>query len=177
VAVLAVVATALAPVGAAAAEGDSLEYAVKAAYLYKLGDYVEWPASAFETPTSAVSICVAGEDPFGSTLDTSVAGQRIAGHPIAIRRLRVVDRNSGCRILYVGGTDQQRIAQALDAVRGTPVVTVTDSARGADAGGIIHFVVKDNRVRFTIDDQAASLNGLTISSKLFSLALSVRPRN
>jgi hypothetical protein len=41
---------------------------------------------------------------------------------------------------------------------------------------VVHFVVKDKRVRFTIDDEAASLNGLKISSKLFNLALSIRPR-
>lgn len=175
-AAMAVLATALAPTAVRSAAGDSLEYAVKAAYLYKLGDYIEWPAAAFDTPTSAINLCVAGEDPFGSALETNVAGQRIAGRPIAIQRLKVVDRNSGCRILYVGGTDQQHVAQALDAVRGSPVLTVTDAARGSDGIGIVHFVVKDNRVRFTIDDQAAALNGLTISSKLISLALSVRSR-
>jgi hypothetical protein len=38
-------------------------------------------------------------------------------------------------------------------------------------------VIHDNRVRFEIDDAAAARNGLTISSKLLGLALSVKPRD
>jgi hypothetical protein len=172
---LAVLAAALLSGGPARADGDAPEYVVKAAYLSKLGDYVEWPPAAFATAASPVTLCVAGDDPFGAALETNAAGQLIAGRAVVIRRLKTVDRGAVCQILYVGGSDQQNVAQALEAVRGMPVLTVTDEARGT-ATGVVHFVVKDKRVRFTIDDEAASLNGLKISSKLFGLALSVRPR-
>jgi hypothetical protein len=56
------------------------------------------------------------------------------------------------------------------------VLTITDSARNARAKGIVHFVLRDNRVRFEIDEQAAAENGLVISSKVLGLAISVRPR-
>jgi hypothetical protein len=55
------------------------------------------------------------------------------------------------------------------------VLTVTDSGAGGGAG-IIDFVVRDNRVRFDINDEAAAQNGLVISSKLLNLALNVKPR-
>lgn len=161
--------------GIADAQSDAPEYVVKGAYLYKLGDYIEWPAAAFASPTSPLNLCVSGEDPFGSALDSSVAGQKIAGRTIRVRRLAVAERDAGCHVLYVGGSDRQPVAQTLDAVRGTPVLTVTDAARG-DATGIVHFLVKDRRVRFDIDDESAALNGLKVSSKLFTLALSVKPR-
>lgn len=90
--------------------------------------------------------------------------------------MKVVERNSGCHILYIGGTAQQGVAQALAAVRGTPVLTITDEARGGGATGIIHFIKRANRVRFNIDDDAAEDNELMISSKLFSIAASVKPR-
>ena len=162
---------------AAYATDDTLESSIKAAYLYKLGAFVEWPQSAFQSPTSAVNLCLTGDDPFDGTLDKAVDGQRIGEHPIVVRRLKAVARDSGCQILYVGGSNQQALAQALEhAVRGTAVLTVTDTPQVDDTTGIIQFVIKDNRVRFDIDEQAASANGLTISSKLLSLAVSVRPR-
>jgi hypothetical protein len=68
------------------------------------------------------------------------------------------------------------VAQALDAVRGAPVLSVTDGAKSADAKGIVHFVVLENRVRFEIDVQAASASGLKISSKLLDLAVNARRR-
>ena len=36
----------------AAPAQEASEYAIKAAYLYKLGDYIEWPANAFPGPAS-----------------------------------------------------------------------------------------------------------------------------
>jgi hypothetical protein len=161
---------------ATAEEGKSLENSVKAAYLSKIGNYVSWPASAFQTATSTVNLCVAGDDPFGAILDKLAESQRVGDRQITVRRLTTVTRNPGCQILYIQGSDTQSVNQALDAVRGDGVLTVTDAARDDNATGIVRFVVKDNRVRFEIDDQAAALNGLTISSELLKLALVVKTR-
>jgi len=158
-----------------AAEKESLENAVKAAYLSKFGLYVEWPDTAFSSPSSALTLCVVGEDPFGAALDKTAADQRVDGRPIVVRRLKTVGRDSGCHILYIGGSDAPHTRQTIDTVRGSSVLTVSD-ARGTQVGAIINFVVKDNRVRFDIDDEAAAQNRLTISSKLLSLALNVKRR-
>jgi hypothetical protein len=154
-----------------------LEYSVKAAYLAKFGIFVEWPKSAFETPQSPVVLCVAGSDPFGEVLDNVVEGQHIGERAIVVRRMKTVGRNSGCDILYIGGSDEPPIAQTLEAVNGAGVLTVTDDGHSSRTTGIVDFVVQDNRVRFTIDDKAAAQNGISISSHLLSLALSVKPRS
>jgi hypothetical protein len=60
-----------------------------------------------------------------------------------------------------------------DTPRGAGTLVVTD---GTATPGIIHFVVRDNRVRFTVDDEGAAQSGLAISSKLLNVALSVKPR-
>lgn len=151
---------------------EPLEYAVKAAYLYKFGFFVQWPPAAFAAASSAVNLCVLGDDPFGETLDTAVNGQHIGGRPIVIKRMKTIAKGSGCHILYITGD----AVPALEAVKGSSVLTVTDGHKQT-APGIINFVLKDNRVRFTIDDEAAAQNNLAISSKLLSLALSVKPRH
>jgi len=168
-------ALALLAAGAAhAAAGEPLEYAVKAAYLSKFGFYVEWPKSAFNGPASPINLCVIGDDPFNNLLDEAVAGQQVEGRSIVVRRLKAVARDAGCHIAYVGG--DARAPAVVDALRGTPTLVVTDGHGGGSATGVIHFVLKDNRVRFTIDDEIAAQNGLAISSKLLSLALNVKPR-
>lgn len=161
----------------AAADSAFLENDVKAAYLSKIGLFVEWPKSAFAGPTSAITVCVAGENPFGDALDKVVEGQRVGGRPIQIHYLKAVAGNSGCDILYVAGSGTQSVADALNAVDGSAVLTVTDAASDDHAAGIIEFVVQNNRVRFNIDEQAAARNGISISPHLISLALSVRSKN
>ena len=175
-ALAAALAATLAAGAAMAAESNPLESSVKAAYLSKFGNFVHWPASAFAAPASPVTLCVAGDDPFGETLDKAVSGQHIGARAIAVRRLKTVERNSGCQILFIGGSSVEPAAQALAAVRGTGVLTVTDADSDGGAAGIVRLVVKDNHVRFDIDDQAAAQSGLTISSELLKLALSVKPR-
>jgi len=160
--------------GLSAQAGDNgLEYKVEATYLSKFGAFVDWPSSVFESPDSPINLCVVGQDPFDGILDQVVMGQRIDMRPIALHRLKAVTADSGCQILYVGGSDQKAAVLAMDAVRSAAVLTVTDADNDSVAG-IIHFVIKDNRVRFEIDDRSASLKGLKISSKLLNLALSVR---
>lgn len=163
---------ALSTAPARAAEGSSLEYAVKAAYLYKFGLYVDWPASAFASPESAIHLCIFGEDPFGNTIDEAVKGQLINRRPIVIRRLKAGSQESGCHIMYLGTSDIVRAAQHPKPMIGKGVLTVSD----VPGIGIINFVIKDNRVRFDIDEEAAAQNGLGISSKLLDLALTVKPR-
>lgn len=163
------------PLSSGAVEGGSLEYPIKAAYLYKFGNYVEWPKPAFSSAGSPLNLCVVGDDPFGPLLDSAVEGQRIEGRAIALRRLKSVGRDSGCHILYLGVADPQRAGQVLETVRGESVLIVSDAGSGAP--GMIQFVLRDNRVRFNIDDDMARSSGLTISSKLLSLAVTVKSRS
>ena len=162
--------------GKASAADESVEYAVKAAFLHKFGSFVEWPPTAFASPTSSFLLCVVGEDPFGAALDKAVSGQQIAQRPVEVRRLKAVRPDSGCQIVYLAASEAQRSAQIIEALRGSSVLTVSDGRSPGVATGIINFVIKDNRVRFDIDDEAAAQNRLAISSKLLSVALSVKPR-
>jgi hypothetical protein len=153
---------------AAVRAADPIEYAVKAAYLAKFPFYVEWPSAAFAAPNSPIVLCVVGEDPFGSMLDEAVAGQQVQGHPLLVRRMKTAPpRDAACHIAYLG------VDARAEHLRGSGMLLVTDAPAG---GGVIAFVLKDNRVRFTVDDEAAAQSGLIISSKLLSVALSVKPR-
>lgn len=170
-AVLSAAVLSLATVGAAGAAG-SLEAAVKATYLYKFVPFVEWPSAAFSSPTQPVVLCVLGGDPFGAVLDQAVRGQKVGARSIAVRRLTRAEKATGCHVLYLSAPRAPAAAEAIHSAHGAPVLTVTDQADGA--GGIVNFVLRDNRVRFTINSRAAAENGLTISSKLLSLALDAR---
>jgi hypothetical protein len=155
----------------------SIEYSVKAAYLAKLGIFVEWPKTAFATPQSPVVLCIAGADPFGDTLDKLVEGEHVGARQIVVHRLKTVTRDSGCAILFAGGSTEQSVTQALGAVTGAGVLTVADDAQDSASAAVVDFVVQDGRVRFTINGRAAAQNGINVSSHLLSIAASVRPKN
>ena len=153
----------------------SLEAGIKATFLYKFVPFVQWPQGAFATATSPVNICTIGNDPVTNLVDEAVANQRIEQRPIAVRHLTTVGRDDGCHILYVTGSSTAA-EEALLAVRGLPVLTVTDAEASPNTPAVVSFVLQANRVSFDIDEAAAAQNALTINSKLLSLARRVRPR-
>lgn len=148
------------------AQPSQLATAVKATYLYKLVPFVEWPAVDAARP---LTICIVGPDPFGPVLDRAVTGQAYDGRPFTITRLEALEAPAACDVAYAGGSARQ-VAATLRAAEGHPILTVTD---GSPTAGMVDFTLHQGKVRFRIDQAAAEANGLTVSSKLLSLALSV----
>jgi hypothetical protein len=157
-------------------EAGSLEYAVKANYLFKFAPFVAWPDSAFPSPTSPFNLCVAGDDPFGTALDEAVRGQSFNQHPVRVRRVSGSEGLTSCHILFAAPSRLQSMSDILKGVRGAPVLTVADKAPGS-RGAVIQFVILNDRVRFIIDSDIAAANRVSISSKLLSLAVQVMSGN
>ena len=158
--------------GVARAADESLEYQVKSAFLLNFTKFVEWPATAFETPDSPITICILGEDPFGSLLDQIVAGELVGNRKIAISRIRRAPVPKGCQVLFVGRPEREAAAvlTALDP----GVLTVGEGESFIRDGGMIAFVIENRRVRFSANQAAAENAGLKISSRLLNVAKSVK---
>ena len=155
-------------------EPGALALAVKATYLYKFQPFITWPGNAVMSPGDPFRLCIVGADPFGGTIDQAVAGQHAGVQAIAIVRLTSVSPADHCQIVYLGTHDPVLARRWEAALAGQPELTVTDGIADGAAKGIVNFVISENRVRFEIDETAASRAGLVISSKLLSLAVSVR---
>jgi len=156
----------------ARAQPDALAAAVKATYLYKLAPFVAWPPGAFNAPDDPLVICVQGPEVFAMLVDRAAAGQRVGTHAVQVRRVARVDRASGCHIAYVGGSPTQSAPQALAAVQGAPVLTVTDAEHGP-VRGVVHLMLAGGKVRFAVNNGLAEADGINISSKLLALAVEV----
>lgn len=146
---------------------------VKAAYLLKFGAFVDWPQEA-NAANAPIVLCIVGRDGVSTVIGRQAAGAQVGARPVTLRRLETLSAESGCHIAYLAGSHDQPVADALHAVASTPVLTITDSDHG-EARGMIHFAMQQSRVRFHIDSGAAARSGLSLSSKLLALALSVKP--
>jgi hypothetical protein len=165
-------AVAFAAMPASAQEGDNLARAVKATFLYKFLPFVGWPATAFESAISPFYICVAGDDEFGRLAARAAEGQRVGKRAVQVRLMAALLPDSRCHILFAGPHGEVSIAALLTRVHDRPVLTVTDENNG-ETKGMVHFVIRDGRVRFDIDARLARQSGLSISPKLLELAVRV----
>ncbi|WOB08236.1 YfiR family protein [Piscinibacter gummiphilus] len=146
------------------------EHQVKAAYLYKFLDFVEWPAAAFDGPKSPFVIGVAGSDVLAEELDVLISRRRAESRPVVSRRLGPGEAASGLHVLFVGRGAGARAANWLASTARQPVLTVTEADDAQPAGSTINFVMIDKRVRFDVDLRGAEARELKISSRLLGVA-------
>jgi hypothetical protein len=152
------------------------EYEVKAEFLYHFAQLVDWPASYL--PGEPFVIAVVGFDPFGTTLGEVLAGKSVRGQPVRIQRFAGAAQLDGAQVhmLFVGRGDADHARRVLSAVAGQPVLTVGESPRFAERGGMIGFrVIGEGRVAFDINLHRAEQSGLRMSSQLLKLARIVGP--
>jgi hypothetical protein len=146
------------------------EYQLKAVFLFNFAKFVEWPPQAFGDARDPFAICVAGDNPFGSSLEDAVRGRTVANRPISIRLVSSLQQSRTCQILFIAASERSRMGGLLKALKNCSVLTVGDTDDFTANGGIVQFKVIDARVRIEIDAEAAQRANLRISSKLLSLA-------
>ena len=149
------------------------EYQLKAAFLYNFAKFIDWPPEAFADGKSPFIIGILGDNPFGNDLEPMVAGKKINEHPIAVQTNFAAAEATNCHILFISSSEKKRLPEIIQSLRGTTVLTVGETERFIETGGIINFVPEAGKIRFQINGDAARAARLKVSSKLLNLA--VRP--
>lgn len=153
-----------------------LEYRVKAAMLYNIARFVEWPEDAWERPQDPLVVCIVGRDPFGEILDSTFSGKRIHGRPVILTRHSRGTTPGVCHLAFLGASEKSRADAVISALGSAPTLTVSELPRFAERGGMIAFVSDSGRIRLAVDPAAAERAGLHISSQLLELAILSKPR-
>ena len=149
---------------------EALEYRIKAAFVCKFASYVEWPPQAFARPDSPIVIGVVASDAIVDELARTAAGVSVDGRSLSVRRLQRGEALASSHVVYIASSEESRLHETLAALKGRPVLVVTESSRALSAGSMINFVIVDDKVRFDIAPQAAEASGLRISARLLGVA-------
>ncbi len=149
------------------------EYQVKAAMLYNMAKFVDWPPDAFSSEHAPLTVCILGKNPFGAALD-ALQGKNVRGRQVVVRQVERTDDIVACQILFISDSEKRALPVILGGLKQQSVLTVSDLPRFAQAGGIVNFVDQEGKVRFEINLDAAQQARLKISSQLLKLAKIVR---
>ena len=167
------IAIAIAVVAAAGAVASAQtmlsEAQAKAAFILNFARYVEWPERVFPTRDAPLLICLLGRDGLGSAV-TALESRQVQGRAIAVRRVASVDEMRACQVVFVGESEERRLALTLRGLAGQPILTVSDLDGFIDAGGAIGLVHGDGRLQFEVNRQALEQAQLKASSNLLKLA-------
>ncbi len=155
--------------------GPVSEYQVKAVFLFNFSQFVSWPPAAFRSADAPLVIGVLGDDPFGGQLDAVVAGERVGGRSLLVRRYRDVSEIKDCQILFIDRSETAKLRSIVEALRGRSILTVSDIDGSSGSGVMIDLVLEGDHIRMRINVAAARASGLALSSQLLRPAEIVGP--
>jgi len=150
------------------------DYQVKATYLYNFGRFIEWPGKVAAAQGGSFTVCVLGQDPFGPSLDATLAGETIGGKTVVAKRISSAEESGDCQILFLSLTDDSRLNKIIADLDKKAVLTVSDMSQFVKRGGMIQFVLEGKKVRFEVNLTATQHAGLTLSSELLKVATAVK---
>jgi hypothetical protein len=148
---------------------------IEAAYLYNFEKFVSWPSDSGHD-SAPFAICILGEDSFGESLNSLIADETHQGRKLVVRRLSSTTAANDCQILFIGQSEEPRLAKDLTALQKKPILTVSTLPDFLERGGMIQFLLQNRKVRFSVNLPATQQTGLVLSSQLLKVAVSVNTK-
>ena len=143
---------------------------IKAALVYNISKFVEWPAEHLDAESFVVG--VVGRGVGGPDLQ-SLVGKTLHDAPVEVVIIDDAQDLTDCHVLYVGSDAMGDWPGLRVATIARGILAVSDLPGFAAAGGVVELVLDDDRLRFVINKGAAQSARLTISSQVLKIAMSV----
>ncbi len=174
-----------------AADSDKIrEHQIKAAFVYNFLKFVDWSEEKAADSNEPITIGIIGSNDFTKALkplehkkikNRNISIKYFAGYEKLKRPQEADDRQwnekmevlKTCHMLLLCSRGDMRIenpCEIIKALEGSPVLTVGETDGFLESGGIVNFVIDDQKVRFEINNAAAKQAKLKIRSKLLRLA-------
>ncbi len=153
------------------------EYKLKAALIYKLSKFVEWPDATAVDQAQSFGVCLLGEDSFGSALD-ALEKKTILGVPVKVYRFSQSESiTHDCRVLFISKSKQGFLQKIVNKLQDQPILILGDTEDFAEQGGMIQFTYVKKRIGFKINLDRAKGSELKIAAPLLELATIVKSSN
>ncbi len=155
-------------------EPTQREYELKAAVLYHIIEYVEWPSEALSSQPT-LQLGLVGDIPFAAAIEL-LDGKTVQGRKLVVKRVSAPDEAARCQVLFIGASEKSRLAKIVEDVKNRPVLTVSEVEGFVErSGGMVNLVTGPNRIIMEINREATGQAKLSLSSQLLRLA-KVYPR-
>ena len=176
------------PVGAQSKNDTELsrEYKIKSAFIYNFTKFVDWPEEKIGDQNEPIMIGIIGKNPFGDAFKP-ITSKKIKGKEsriICFKDLEQLKTSSEaskskieslrkCHLLFICSSEKDHLTEILNLVNKHSVLTVGETSSMLKSGGMINFVLEENKIRFEINLIAAKQANLKIRSQLLRLATRV----
>lgn len=154
------------------AETSPKEYEIKAAFIYRLTQFMEWPTNQFRSSQEPFLLCIAGQDPFGETIDIVLKDQKIGARRIRILRQSepAAGTHTNCHLLFLGANLAGETEKIISGLKTNAVLTIGEGDDFTKKGGHVRLYLQENKLRFEVNVAALERSGLKLHSQVMKLA-------
>ena len=142
----------------------------KAAYMYSICTYVEWPAAVRETD---FIVGVLGESGVKSELELLAKRKKIFGQNIVIKEFSSVSSIAQCHVLYISSEYARYLPEIVVKIGTHPTFLISDRKGSIEKGAAINFLMQGNKLKFEIKKDNAIRQRLKVNKTIEKLAVKV----
>jgi hypothetical protein len=146
------------------------QYEVKAAMLYRFAQFMDWPTNQVTATNAPLVFGIAGQDPFGTSIDTVLKGQKIGQRAILIERQPQPVIPTSCHLLFLSNSLGGETDKTISSLRTNAVLLVGESDDFTRKGGHVRLYLEESKIRFEINIAALERSGLKMSPQVLKLA-------
>jgi hypothetical protein len=158
--------------GLAAAQSMD-EDALRAAFVLRLAQYTQWPASALDGANFL--LCASGLRASGYAALKSLDGRNVGGLPIRVRLLaQPTEAERDCHVLLLGQPDAAALKPWIASSGGAPVLVLGTSPEALRAGAGIALINEPQGMAFSVNHGESRKRGLILAAPVLKLAREVR---
>jgi len=149
---------------------EAQEYNLKAAFLYRFTNYIEWYSLA---PEKEFTIGVLGDSPIYDALREIAKTKTVNNKKINVRHFNDLEEIKGCQILFISKNASNSWDEIVVKAKAENMLTISEEEGCAAKGMAINFVLANETLKFEINKTTIDILGLKISSQLLKLAVYV----
>lgn len=149
-----------------------MEYLLKAGFLEKFARFTDWPeAGGLDNADEPFVISVIGESPFKGSLEKLYHTEKIKQRPVRIRYISHPEEINDSRLLFIAESEKKNLNSILAAVRGKPILVVSDTNTFGRKGCHINiYLTPKGTLHFEINLKKVKESGLHMQLVLLEIA-------
>lgn len=144
------------------------EYYLKAAFIYRFIDYIEWPENQNET---YFNIAILGDSPITTPLNEIADSKLAKNKRISVKEYQNLNAIGSPQILFISRNSSYAIEDILSRMGERSVLIITERAGYAQKGAHINFLSTENKLKFEVNLKVVNRTGLKFSSQLLRHAI------
>lgn len=148
---------------------QSREYLLKAGFIEKFTHFVEWPERSLNSD-SIFRIAVIGRHQFGTALNDIFKQVRVKNKPVRISYISSIEEIGNSSILIITPSVGSKLEEMLRSIHGKNILTISETKGFGKRGVMINMFLKDQFIRYEINQKTLNLSGLKMSSLLLNSA-------